>query len=252
MAKKKKAVQVVHDEWDTYVVDSDDGPLFVSFDVAAAREDLRSSLCHCARVMIPVKHPNRNGGPTGAESERLWAMEESLCATLTQHAVKCRLVGRLTHQGTREIVFQLDDWESFRPPVGLWMSEMTDYEIDVSEHEGWDFFDDCIRPTADVWLYLADQSVVENLREAGSALDKEHSLEFVFLGKRKGLSQAVEALTARGYEPLGEPDLDSGQIVMVKRMIPETQGIHAESLANAELAQSLNISYDGWGCAVVE
>ena len=129
----KKAAKIVHDEWDCYVVDGDEGPIFISFDVEAARKDLRKTLGHCARIIIPVKQPNRNSGPTGAESEKLWAMEESLCDTLAQHGVSCRLVGRLTHKGIREIVFQLDDWDSFRPPVGLWMSQETDYEVDVEK-----------------------------------------------------------------------------------------------------------------------
>jgi len=248
----KKAAKIVHDEWDCYVVDGDEGPIFISFDVEAARKDLRKTLGHCARIIIPVKQPNRNGGPTGAESEKLWAMEESLCDTLARHGVSCRLVGRLTHKGNREIVFQLDDWDSFRPPVGSWMSEETDYEVDVSEHEGWDFFDTCIRPTPEGWLFIADQSVVENLRKAGSNMEKKHSLEFVFLGESKGLRKAIEALTERGYQPLGEPDVKSGQLVMVKRMKPDVHDIFAESVANKQLAESLNITYDGWGCAVVK
>jgi len=45
----KKQSQVVFDDWDSYVAQSDDKPLFVSFDVEAARQDITDTLAHCAR-----------------------------------------------------------------------------------------------------------------------------------------------------------------------------------------------------------
>ena len=55
------------------------------------------------------------------------------------------------------------------------MQRHEDYEVDVSEHDGWAFFDDCIRPTPEIWLYLADQSVVQNLMKSGSDPEKPHA-----------------------------------------------------------------------------
>lgn len=249
MAKKKSPV--VFDSWDTYVSSADDKPLFISFDVDAAREDMTGTLTHCARVLIPIKQPNQNGGPTSPESERLYELEDALCKTLATSGVACRLVGRLTCDGLRELVFQLDDWDEFRPPVGAWMAEHEDYEIDVSEHEGWQFFDDCIRPTPEVWIYLADQSVVQNLINAGSDPEKEHALEFVFTGPAPGLRAAAEALKERGFvaeEPL---DFENGTIVMVANMPLDLDAIVAESQAHTELAAEHGLEYDGWGAAVV-
>src|SRR5699024_584896 len=141
-----------------------------------------------------------------------------LCAKLAEHGVDCRLVGRLTHQGTRELVFQLADWESFRPPVGMWMGENTDYEIDVSEHEGWEFFDDCIRPSPEAWQFIADRNVVEQLEKSGSDMTKVHSLEFAFMGENARLRQVEQALRERGYTLLGSFGPEDDQLVMVKEM----------------------------------
>jgi regulator of RNase E activity RraB len=246
-----KTTRVVFDEWESYVSESDGKLLFISFDVQAAREDLTATLTKCARVIIPVARPNANGGPVPPESERLYAMEDDLCAALSQNGVKCRLVGRLTCDGIRELVFQLDDWDPFRPIVGLWMQDNEDYEIDVSEHDGWTFFDDCLRPTAEVWLYLADQSVVRNLIEAGSDPEKPHALEFVFHGEAEELRQAARALSGRGYAPLGKPNFAGGEIVMVKSMPLDVDAIAAESVAHQKLEQEYGVRYDGWGAAVI-
>src|SRR5262249_49150058 len=119
----KKRSRVVFDSWDTYVSQSDDRPLFISFDVEAAENDLTETLTKCARIIIPIHKPNRNGGPTSPESERLYDLEDELCAKLVEHNVACRLVGRLTCGGVRELVFQVDDWDTFRPPVGLCLTD---------------------------------------------------------------------------------------------------------------------------------
>lgn len=247
----KKPVRVVYDAWDTYVAETDDGPVFVSFDVEAAEEDLTDALTHCARILITIKRPNDAGGPVSPEAERLYQMEDELCAALVDHRVSCRLVGRITHAGIRQLVFQLDDWDSFRPPVGIWMGDHEKYDIDVSEHAGWGFFDDCVRPTPDIWLQLADQRVIRGLIEAGSDPARKHSLEFFFKGPERGLRRLAERLAEHGYAPLGRPDFASGELGMVLRMKLDEGAIYEESRANRKLAEKLGVEYTGWGAAVV-
>jgi hypothetical protein len=242
---------VVHDHWDVYVQDTKRGPVFISFDVEAARQDLTGTLQHCARVLIPVKHPNENGGPVEPESSRLYDLEDELCSLLANEGIACRLVARLTHGGVRQLVFQHDDWDKFRPPVGFWMSRVVDYEMDVSEHEGWEFFDNCIRPTEETWLYLSDQSVVRQLIEAGSNPDKDHEIEFVFMGNAAGLQQLLPKMLARGYTPVGALDFSSGEMVMARLMPLDESAIFEESLAHRALAEECGVNYDGWGAAVV-
>src|SRR5688572_27198 len=133
MPMKNKVV--VEEHWDNYVAEHDQCPVFVSYDRTAGDNILMQRLVHCARVMIPVHTPNRNGGPTADESVLLWNMEDCLCEFLAKQYVDCRLVARLTYKGMRELIFQLSDWNSFRPVVGAWMIQNENYQIDISEHE---------------------------------------------------------------------------------------------------------------------
>jgi regulator of RNase E activity RraB len=247
-----KKTQVVHDEWDTYISQSDEGPIFISFDVQAANEDLTGTLTNCARVIVPIRRPNENGGPVQPESDRLYAMEDDLCAALADNGVRCRLVGRLTCAGIREIVFQLDDWDSFRPVVGRWMAGNDRYEIDVSEHEGWKFFDDVIRPTSETWLYIADRGVVRHLLEAGSNPKKIHEIEYVFRGQAAELKKMLKELEQRGYKALHGIDAKGEEMVAVKKMMLDVDAIFEESLANQQLAEEHEAVYDGWGAMVVK
>jgi regulator of RNase E activity RraB len=243
--------QVVFDSWDTYVRETGDQPFFISFDVEAAREDLIDTLTHCAHLAIAIHAPGPNGGPDRPENERLWEMEDQLCDALAERAVACRLVGRLTHGGYRVLVFQLDDWETFRPVVDEWIERHGDYAIQVSESEGWEFFNEAIRPLPEDWLFMADCKVVQHLLESGSDANKEHALEFVLLGEATALGQIAEVLQGEGYQ-LYEPfETASGRIIMVKHMPLDLRQVAAASAAISRLATEHNVEYDGWGAAVV-
>jgi hypothetical protein len=247
----KKPPQIVFYEWGTYVAQRDDVTMFISFDDAVTHEAHPAALAFCARVWIPIQSPNAAGGPVSPESERLWEMEDELCSMLQEHRVHCRLVGRLTYGGLREIVFQLHDWESFRPPVGLWMMKHEDYKIDVSEHDGWQFFDDYIRPRIEDRLFMADRSVIDTLVQNGSNPREEHSLEYVFMGQPQGLERVARELLKRSYQPVGKLDYQSGTIELVRRLALDLPVIVQESISNHKVAEEAGVECNGWGAAVV-
>jgi hypothetical protein len=248
MAGKTK---VIFDEWDTYVRETEDGPIFISFDVQAGREDLTDTLTHCARVSFPIHEPGESGGPQSPENERLWQLEDELCAALSRNGVACRQVGRITYQGQRVLVFQADNLGTFEPVFRKWASGCTDYDVKLSPAEGWDFFDECVRPDAEDWLFMADSSVIRNLMQAGSNPEKEHALDFVLQGDPGKLAEVADILEARGYERSRRFDPSSGEIVMVKRMPLDLRTVLSASLDLYHMAGEKGIKYDGWGAAVV-
>ena len=67
-----------------------------------------------------------------------------------------------------------------------------------------------------------------------------------------GLEGVVGALAARGYKSQGALNLDSGEIVMVKKMKLDVNAIFQESLVHTECAQLNGVDFDGWGAAVVK
>ncbi len=241
---------VFHDNWETYVYIAEDRPAYVSF-YAGSDEIPREDFPYCARVLISIKAPNENGGPVGNEAEVLWQMEDTLADALAQQSVPCILLARLTHAGIRELIFQLADWDRFRRPVGNWMQQVEDYEVDVSEHNGWDFFDECIWPDDESWQFIYDRRVVTDLIESGSDPEKEHDLEFVFYGDDHQVQQLRQRLEARGYVDDGLSD-GSDRLVMIKKLPLDLDAIHDESLENHRLCEDLGAVFDGWGASVVK
>ena len=67
-----KPTQVVFDPWDTYWAETEEGPVVISFDEGATREDLTGNLPYCARVIIPIQNPNEIGGPVSPATWPPW------------------------------------------------------------------------------------------------------------------------------------------------------------------------------------
>lgn len=245
------SASIIFNPWGSYVSFNDDGPLFVSFDDGLTQAELPADLRYCARVIVPIAAPNENGGPEGDEAERLWALEDELCELLGRQGVACRLIGRLTYGGTREIVFQLADWESFRPPVGRWMAQHPEYSFEVSEHDGWTFFDECIRPTLADRMFMLDNEVVNRLVESGSDPAKPHDLEYAFRGDEASLRSLAAVLLERGYRLGTGADFSADMLVMVKTCPLDPFEIAQESTQNCQLADQLGVEFDGWGAAIV-
>jgi hypothetical protein len=177
-------------------------------------------------------------------------MEDHLTQALQAGAVRCVLVGLLTHAATRELVFQLADWEEFRPPARQWMSEYPDYKLEVSEHEGWEFFQQWVWPAAKDWLRISDRQVIDSLVGSGRDPKMEHSLEFVFRGAPSQLAQMRDSLLQRSYTLLGFAPLER-RLIMARSMPLDLRAINEESLSHDGDAKRLGLEYTGWGCRVV-
>jgi hypothetical protein len=241
---------VPEENWEFYSYQTDNGPVVVGFNAGASKID-QAALPFCARIIIPIKEPDQHGGPNEKEAKFLWALEDSLTEQLSAHSVPCQLLGRLTYEGVRELVFQLHDWETFRPPVGQWMQQHEDLDINASEHEDWEFFFASVWPTRESWLYILDRRVVDNLVRSGSNPKKLHSLEFVFRGPAEARDQLRAILLNRGYAPV-QSKSPAEILVMAKSMALDLAEINDASLSHDEECKRLGLEYDGWGCLVVK
>lgn len=239
------------ERWETFSYRSDDALVVSTFDVSAGDID-RESLPYCARIIIPIANPRDSGGPTDEEAEVLWQLEDDLTAILDENNVACRLVARLTHSGERELVFQLADYEEFRPPVGAWMETIEDYEFSVSEHDGWEFFDEFCWPSDEDWCIILDRHVIMGLIDAGTNPDKEHTLDFSFRGAPEQLKILRENLLERGYEDSPTETSEPGTLQMVRRMPLSLELICPESIENMQLCENLEIEFEGWGAGIEE
>jgi hypothetical protein len=227
------------EDWEIYSYTVPEGTVVVSFYERAGEVD-RTAYPHCARVIIPYRRE---------ESEEIYALEDELIELLDNASTSCIMLGTLTHAGKRELVFQLSDWQQFRPPVGRWIRKHQDVSLDVSEHEGWEFFDQFVSPDANARLFIADRNTVEALIRNGSDPGKSHDLEYVFLGTQQKLLELAGELESRGYKRYAG-EVSEGQLKMVKSMTFDVDTIYEESRKNEHAAKRAGIKCDGWGTSI--
>lgn len=248
----KNKIMIVHDVWASYFTERHGVPMTISFDDAVTEGEPPVELVLCARIIIPILETKPNSTwPVDPESETLYAMEDQLTEALQRSKVVCRLVARMTYDGLRELVFQVGDEDEFRPVVGAFIKKYGSYEIDVSEHEAWSFFNDFIRPTSEDRRNMAEQRVIENLIENGSDPALAHQLEYCFRGEKPALEKISSNLQGKGYTLLEGQDLSEGMVVLSTSMTLDYHEIRKESEANQALAEEFEGELDGWGASVM-
>lgn len=239
---------IISERWDSYGKTRDGVFMFLSFDDEAADGDQPGELDLCARIIIPINECKPGSTlPVESEGEFLYGIEDEIVDSLAKENVPCRLVARLTYDGLREIVFQVGDADAFRPPVGNWIQQHATHEIDVSEHDGWDFFNEYICPTSEDRRAMAEHRVIDNLLENGSNPELEHDLEYCFDGDEVALRKIAEKLKEKNYKSPGELDFSCGQITMSISMPLDRPAILDESRENAMIATDCGGSLNGWG-----
>jgi len=240
-------IKVVQGKWSVFGRRHDDVFMTVSFDDDATFTPL-PHLNLCARVIIPILETKPNSSfPIDVESETLFAMEDQITGALQDKQISCRLVAGLTYEGLRELVFQVEDKDAFRSLVGSWMKAHPSYKISVSEHEGWDFFDDYIRLTDSERRHIAEGRVIDNLIKNGSDPSLPNDLGYCFEGKKRVLRKVARQLAKKGYQEVGL-DFENEQITFSISMPLDRGCIKAESDANEELANDSGASLNGLGC----
>jgi len=100
-----------------------------------------------------------------------------------------------------------------------------------------------------------DQSVLVQLRKAGSDLSKPHNIEFFLYFPTQAVAEkAALSIRTTGFEVEVKKAAqgDSWLCFATKTMVPELPNLQRIRHNFATLAVSMNGDYDGWGTQVVK
>jgi len=250
--KRKRAKKIVGDAWNVYTCRYGEGQVgVISFDDEVSREEKHMGFDTCIRVVVYIPPDDRvldNGLPVREELPNLDRLEDTLVSALEKQRVDCRFVGRMTYGGMREFVFQVEDKQGFRDTVEKMIQDVKDYRIELEESEGWQFFDEKIKPSSVYRQQIADMQVIRQLIKAGSNPQAPHMIEHVICGDPGKLAKLRDELVTSGFKDFG---LEGDRLVVGKESTLEINEIFSVTGKMAGYCASIGLEYDGWGTNVV-
>jgi hypothetical protein len=108
---------------------------------------------------------------------------------------------------------------------------------------------------ADTQASNSDAAVIEQLREAGSNLEKPHPIEFfLYFPTEAAAESACETLRSRDFSVSVRPSASTSEFLCfaTKLLIPTIDELSRLTTELDTLASELGGEYDGWGSPVVD
>ncbi|MCA9982153.1 MAG: DUF695 domain-containing protein [Anaerolineales bacterium] len=221
--------------------------IIVSFNVNRALQDQHDDLPHCARLLVyaPIEFVDAEGLPDGDILQPLAELEDKIMEILAKHNIACQFVGRLTYNGVREFIFQVD-------PASLpHFHEITDeiihrspLEMARKEELGWRFFDENIRPSLPMWQQIQNRHRLEMLETAGVDLEIPHQLEHFFSGTAVQLLTIANQLQQDGFQLVSHQN--SQLTLALHNTYLDLDSLTDLTTTLHNYAAALGASYEGW------
>jgi len=247
MSKK----QVVSGRWEVFQYRNQQGNMrVISFDFDLAQGDRPENLDTCYRVTLHLMVENLQPGglPVEGMVVQLEEIERDLITSLETAEVNARMVGRMTFEGKREMVFQVEDETHFEKILSIWLIDFPDFRPAFQKEAGWTYYEENLIPTATEWQQVADRQMIEKLLNAGSHPQKAHLLEHALTGPDDALNIMAEELEGGGFQVLHK---QNGQLVVQRPSYLNLEEVSAISGALFRFATDVGVQYEGWGARVV-
>ena len=252
IVQSMKKIKIVVGPWEMYHYRRENGMLcVVSFDLGLAQSEPIAELNQSYRIVLHLLPENTQAGglPVEGMVVQLEDIERDLVKSLETAKVNCRMVGRQTYEGKREMVFQVENGEHFEQIYGIWAADFTDFKVEQVQSEGWDFFEQHLKPTMMDWQQVVDRRMIEKLLKAGSNPSKVHELEHTITGEMESLQIMAEELAHGGFTVA---ELGGGELVVKRASYLNVEEISMVTSALFRFAHDLGLVYEGWGARVVE
>ena len=247
-----KKPRVVDGQWEMFHFTRPNGKVtVVSFDLEVAQGSRPEGFDTCFRVVLHLLPENVQPGglPVEGMTVQLEEIERDLVKSLETATVKARMVGRLTHDGKREMVFQVGDPAHFESILSIWLDDFTDFQATFTAESGWEFFENEIMPTAVDWQQVIDRKIIDKLLKAGTNPTKVHVLEHTLTGDEQNLQVMAEELAGGGFQVI---HFGGGELVVQRASYLDIDTVSAISGALFRFANDLEVKYEGWGARIVQ
>lgn len=245
---------ITNNSWEVYHFSHGDNAekmAIVSFDLTYLEKENQSGYKECRRIIFhaPADKINDNGLITPEENLILNGYEDLLVERLEKGKIDCKLVGKLSISGVKDFVFQMNDTDQFESIVEDWKKEITDYEVSIKESEGWDFYNEYIRPQQVNMDQITNRRVIDELVQNGSNPDLKHKMEFSFKGDNGKLEKLRKHLKMWGFKE--DERFEDDILVKVYEDVLNLYLVTDITTMLHGVCEEFGVEYIGWGAQIV-
>ncbi len=250
--------QSASEHWDSYIAIYEDGaPGATTLRMDLINSYQLTSLKYVLVTGITYKTSRPDGFPDNETFDTLYTIGDELLESVTRMTT-ATLAGSFTYQSERLEYFYLKDTVGIRQEIeDYYNSNYPGYQyyLNVKEDEKWTYYTDFLYPNEQTLNYMADQSVIRKLVEAGDKLNITRRVDhYLFFKSKSDLTLCKTELETKGF------NIDSSTINtefdmpftlhIWKESKVDIDSIHPVTSELRELAKKYKGIYDGWETSV--
>lgn len=246
------------DTWDVYLAQYEKGPGSVMLNMSL--KDKAPVKLFPFAVVTGVSFPNcdTSGLPDKNEFPRLYRISDSVLSVLNRYGENIP-AGTFTYQCQRLDYFYVADTGQLRKKLlELYRQKFPGYIpfVNIKQDSSWSAYREILYPNEEVFEYMQNQKVLNQLQKAGDKLDQERTVDhFLYFKNKNDRSCFTLYATQYGFK-LEALEMTADPISPFKLHISRTDKLDLASISKITIelrkeAKKCNGSYDSWETVLV-
>ena len=257
--KQKNREQVIQipDDWDFYLCDLDGntGSYFLNLALINIIPIVEKNAF--LWIELTLNKPTEDGMSSQQEYDTLISLEDQLIPEITE-LFNAIYVGRLTHSGTRDFYFYLNENTYDAKLVEKAIHKFSEYQIKfgLKNDPLWDIYRETLYPNIYAMQSITNDRVIRNLENHGDTLIAERPVEhWCYFKTNKGREKFIEAIQIKGFEIKAQSYNDESKkpycVQLVRMDSVKLTHINDVTWELVELCIENDGEYDGWETPVI-
>lgn len=253
---KEQTIQLPQD-WDFYLCDIDGkvGSYFLNLALINIIPIVEKSAL--LWVELTMNQPTEDGMSSQQEFDTLIALEGQLTPQIKE-AFDAVYISRLTHNGTRDFYFYLNENIYKEESIEKIIHGFPDYQFNfgLKNDPNWDIYSESIYPNIYAMQSIQNNRVIMNLEKHGDVLTVKRPVEhWCYFQTNEGKDLFLTAIQKRGYEiidqSLNEESINPYCVQLVRIDSVELNSINEVTWELVELCTENGGEYDGWETPII-
>ena len=250
--------QTSGEQWDNYVANYENGkPGSTTLRMNLIERSPIEELKYVLVTGITFETDREDGFPGNDVFPILHKISDELLDLIGKET-KTILVGSFMHNKERLEYFYVADQEGLKNIIEKYYEEnYPDYEfyLNIKEDENWEYYTEFLYPNEETLNYMADQSVISNLYNAGDPLTKERRVNhWIYFSSKSDLKNCKKELENKEFT-IQHSGINEQTNLPFELQFSRTDKVDINSIFPItsylrKIAKEYNGEYDGWETSV--